>query len=141
MMTFSHVLQINEFSEPYGWLVKDVTFGNDGLTVTLSLERTGQRCRLSFWRTDKFSEITHLGYLPISAEEGCTYDLCPMDKNFVTVFQRGPTCRIYIVSTKSRTIVEKITDSSIKLVKYEQGLLIMEYPSFIRYKQFVHILK
>jgi hypothetical protein len=140
-MTFSHVLQINEFSEPYGWLVKDVTFGNDGLTVTLSLERTGQRCRLSFWRTDEFSEITHLDYLPISAEEGCTYDLCPMDKNFVTVFQRGPTCRIYIVSTKSRTIVEKITDSSIKLVKYEQGLLIMEYPSFIRYKQFVHILK
>ena len=111
--------------------MKDVTFGKDNLAVTLSMTKTGHRCQLHFWRTDNFSEITHLDYLPIPEEECCTYAL-GMDKNFVTVFQRGTTRRIYIVSTKTRTIVEKITDSSIKLVRYEQGLLIMSYPSFIR---------
>ena len=99
--------------------MKDVTFGKDNLAVTLSMTKTGHRCQLHFWRTDNFSEITHLDFLPIP-------------ENFVTVFQRGTTRRIYIVSTKTRTIVEKITDSSIKLVRYEQGLLIMSYPSFIR---------
>jgi hypothetical protein len=128
----SYLLKINEFSEPNGWLVKDVIFGNDGLTVTLSLEATGHRRRLSFWRTDYFSEITLLDHLQISAEEDCTFSL-GMDKNFVTVFQRGTTCRIFIVSTKAKTIVDTITDSSIERVRYEQGLLIMRYPSLIRY--------
>ena len=125
----SVLFQITEFAEPNGWAVKCVCFGEHGLAVSIS--NSGTVTRLRFWRVATSGEITYLNYISIPAENDCTYSL-GMDKNCVIVFQRCTVSKIFIVSTETRKIVETLTDSSIKLVRYEQGLLIIQYASFIR---------
>ena len=125
----SVLFQINEFAEPNGWAVKCVCFGEHGLAVTIS--NSGTVTWLRFWRVATSGEITYLNYTSIPAENDCTYSL-GMDTNFVIVSQRCTVSKIFIVSTETRKIVETLTDSSIKLVRYQQGLLIIQYASFIR---------
>ena len=128
----SCVFQIDEFREPNGWQVKSVCCGYQGLAVAISTNRTHDSCQLTFWRTDSFRRTTYLDHLriPVPGHE-CTYGLW-MDDNFVTVFQHSENSRsVFIVSIKTRKIVENIVDSLIEDIRYERGLLIMKYPSFI----------
>jgi hypothetical protein len=125
------IFQIHEFAEPNGWTVISVCFGYHGLAVSFSSNRRGCGCQLTFWRIDHSCESTYLGHLPLPIEGKFDYNF-GMDENFVVVFQRGTVSRIFIVSTKTRKIVETITDSSIQFVMYGQGLLIIQYPSCIR---------
>jgi WD40 repeat protein len=118
-----------EIAKPDGWPVICVCFGDHGLVVAISSSGTDRQ--LSFWKMASSCEITYLGHLSIPAKKKCTYTL-GMDENFVKVSQYERDSRIFIVSTKTRTIVETLTDSSIKFVQYEQGLLLITYPSFIR---------
>ena len=129
------VLQIKEFSELNGWPLIDVCFGYKGLVVTLSSSSTHGRCQLNFWRMDSFCKTTyldHLHHLNIPESGQCKYSLW-MDEHFVVVFQRGENSgTVFIVSIKTRTVVENFSHSSLECVRYEQGLLMMKYPSVFR---------
>ena len=108
----------------------DVCFGYHGQAVAFSSNSRGLGCQLNFWRMDNSCGTTYLDHLPIPEEQGFDCNL-GMDENFVVLFAHGVS-RIFIVSTKTRKIVETITDSSIQFVIYEQGLLIIQFTSCIR---------
>ena len=112
--------------------MKNVNFGYQGLAVAISSSSTDDGCQLRFWRMDIFCNAKYLDHLPMPKEEGCTYRL-EMDDHFVVVFQYGQNSRrIIIVLTKTRTVVENLTVSSIGCLHYGNGRIIIEYPDFIR---------
>ena len=110
--------------------MKSVCFGYKGLAVALS--SNVKSCQLTFWMMDDFCK-TNLDHLRIPVP-GHEYSyVIWMDEHFVIVLQLGENLRtVFIVSIKTRTIVEKLSDSSVLQVRYEQGLLLMKYSSFIR---------
>ncbi len=132
------VFQINEFSEPNGWPLISVAFGYKGLVATLSSSSTQDCSQLTIWMMDSFCKTTYLGHLQIpESGQQCLYSLS-MDEHFVVVFQYCQNSgTVFVVSIKTRTVVEKFSYSSLTCVRYEQGLLMMKYPSTFRYEQLV----
>jgi hypothetical protein len=112
--------------------VNSVCYGYQGLAVAISSNSTNDSCQLTFWRLNRLHETTHLDHLKVPVVDVCAYSLW-MDENYVVVCQRSENYTwVLIVSLKTRTIVENLSDSSLKHIRYERGLLIMKYPSFIR---------
>jgi hypothetical protein len=110
--------------------VGSVCFGYKSLAVALSSNETSHQ--LTFWKIDSFCK-TYFDHLQIPVPVHKCGHIIWMDEHFVIVLQRGGnSSTVYIVSIKTRTIVETIFDSSVLHVRYEQGLLMMKYPSFLR---------
>ena len=109
-----------------------INFRYGDLIAAISKSSTDPSCHLTFWSMKSCCEITYLDHISIPEEENCSYGLW-IDDNFVVVCQYGRVAsRIFIVSTKTRTIVEKMKFPFTGHMRYDNGLIFIQFPSFIR---------
>jgi hypothetical protein len=119
---------------PNGWPVKDIQYGYQGLLVAVSSNNLDGNSRLTFWRMSSPCRIAYSHSLPLDKEKGDFFTL-GLDDHFLVVFSHAAETnsrKIYIISTETKTVLEKLTIPYAGYLSYEQGVIIMEFPFFIR---------
>jgi hypothetical protein len=114
--------------------VRHVQFGYQGLVVAISSNYMDGRAQLTFWQMSSPLNITHLHILPLDEGKGDMFTL-GMDDHFVVLFryvEETSSRKIYIISTETKTVVQKLTIAYSEYLLYDQGVIIMRFPLFIR---------
>ena len=113
--------------------MRHLQFGYQGLAVAISSDMDGST-QLTFWQMRSPSNITYLHSLLLDEGKGDMFTL-GMDDHFVVLFRyvaKTPSRKIYIISTETKTVVEKLTIAYSEYLLYDQGVIIMRFPLFIR---------